>query len=162
MGRIISTETKPLALVDSNILIYALNIDYSDQKCHEKCLELLEKGLKRQLNYTLALNPIVTVEVFAALRKILGCNVAESRISNLLQSRRLGYISISREACQIGVKWAKEHNIPVNDALIAASAAESAPTIYTTDEHFKKLQTHKLTIINPATANPLSDESVKT
>jgi len=152
VGRIISAETKPLALVDSNIIIYALNMDYSDQKCHEKSLALLEKGLKGQLNCTLALNPIITVEVFAALRKILGCSIAESRISNLLQSRRLGYVSISREACQIGLKWATKHNVPVNDAIIAASAAESAPTIYTNDEHFKKLETHRLTIINPTTA----------
>jgi predicted nucleic acid-binding protein len=149
VGRITIPETKPLAIVDSNIIIFALNTDYADQKCHEKCLLLLDRGLKGQLDYMLTLNPIVVVEVFSAIRKILSCAEAESRVSGLLQSRRLGYISISKEACKIGLQWAREYNIPVNDALIAACAAESAPTIYTTDEHFQKLETHNLTIINP-------------
>ena len=104
MGRITNLETKPLALVDSNIIVYALNMDYADQECHKKCLSLLERGLKGQLTYTPALNPIIVVEVFTVLRKLLGSNEAELRIKGLLQSRRLGYISISREACQIGVQ----------------------------------------------------------
>jgi predicted nucleic acid-binding protein len=152
VGRITNPETKPLAIVDSNILIYALNTDYADQKCHEKCLSLLDRGLKGQLPHTLALNPIIVAEVFTAIKKLLGCNEAESRMSGLLQSKRLGYVSISKEACQIGVQWAKEQNVPVNDALIAACAEEQAPTIYTNDEeHYKKLQTHNITIINPTT-----------
>lgn len=110
------------------------------------------KRSKRATDLTPALNPIIVVEVFTVLRKLLGSNEAESRIKGLLQSRRLGYISISREACQIGVQWAKEYNITVNDALIAASAKEHAPTIYTIDEHFKKLETHNITIINPTVA----------
>jgi predicted nucleic acid-binding protein len=149
VGRITNPETKPLAIVDSNILIYALNMDYATQECHEKCLSFLDRGLKGQLPHTLALNPIIVAEVFTVIRKLLGCNEAETRINGLLQSKRLGYISISKEASQTGIQWAKKHNIPVNDALIAASAKEQAPTIYTTDEHFKELQTHKITIINP-------------
>ena len=153
MGRITNPETKPLALVDSNILIYALNMDYADRECHEKCLCLLDRGLKGQLPHTLALNPIIVAEIFTVIKKLLDCNEAESRVNGLLQSKRLGYVSISREASQTGVQWAKKHNIPVNDALIAASAAESAPTIYTNDEeHYKKLQTHNITIINPTVA----------
>ncbi len=151
MGRIINPETKPLALVDSNILIYALNTDYADRECHEKCLSLLDRGLKGQLLHTLALNPIIVAEVFTGIKKLLGCDEAKSRVNGLLQSKRLGYVSISKEASQRGVQWAKKHNIPVNDALIAASAAEHAPTIYTTDQHFKKLKTKNLTIINPTT-----------
>ena len=152
MGRITNPETKPMAIVDSNILIYALNTGYADPESHEKCLSLLDRGLKGQLPHTLALNPIIVAEVFTVIRKLLGCDEAESRVNGLLQSKRLGYVSISREACKNAVQWAKEHNVPVNDALIAACAAESAPTIYTNDEeHFKKLQTHKIAIINPVT-----------
>lgn len=150
MGRITNPETKPLALVDSNILIYALNTDYADRECHEKCLSLLDRGLKGQLPHTLALNPIVVAEVFTVIKKLLGCSEAESRLNGLLQSKRLGYVSISKGASQTGVQWAKKHNIPVNDALIAASAAEQAPTIYTADEeHFRKFEKYHVTIINP-------------
>jgi predicted nucleic acid-binding protein len=152
VGRITNPENKPLAIVDSNILIYALNMDYADQECHEKCLSLLDRGLKGQLPHTLALNPILVAEVFAVIKKLLGSNEAESRVNGLLQSKRLGYVSISREASQTAVQLAKKHNIPVNDALIAACAQEHAPTIYTADEeHFRKLETHRLTIINPTT-----------
>jgi predicted nucleic acid-binding protein len=151
VGRITNPEIKPLALVDSNILIYALNTDYANRECHKKCLSLLDRGLKGQLPHTLALNPIIVAEVFNIIRKLLGCNEAESLVNGLLQSKRLGYVSISREASQAGVQWAKKHNIPVNDALIAASAAKQAPTIYTTDEHFKKITTQNITIVNPMT-----------
>ncbi|XHH08605.1 MAG: type II toxin-antitoxin system VapC family toxin [Candidatus Bathyarchaeia archaeon] len=143
------SEKKPLAIVDSNIILYALNTDYADQDCHNKCLSLLEKALKGQLDNTPALNPIVIAEVFTVLKKLISLNEAESRITGLLQSRRIEYISISKEACQTGVRWAKEYNIPINDALIAACAAEQAPTIYTADEHFKKIKTKKIIFVNP-------------
>lgn len=123
--------------------------DYPDKARHEKCLNLLERGLKGELKYVLAVNPIIVAEVFTVLRKLLSCSEAESRISTLLSSRRLGYLSVTRKACQNAVQWAKEHNIPVNDALIAAST-ESAQILYTADEaHFRKLESHNFTIINP-------------
>ena len=150
MARISSAESKPLALLDSNILIYAMLKDYPNKDWHEKCLSLLERGLKGELNYILAVNPIIVAEVFTVLRKLLSCGEAESRISNLLSSRRLGYLSVTREACQNAVQWAKEANIPVNDALIAASITENTQVIYTANEgHFKKLEGYNFTIINP-------------
>jgi predicted nucleic acid-binding protein len=152
VGRINNPESKLVAIVDSNILVYALIKNYPDKERHERCLTLLNKGLKGQLNYFLAVNPIIIAEVFTVLRKILSCNEAEARISTLLNSRHIIYLSISKEACQTAVEWTKEYNIPVNDALIAASAKEHAPTIYTTDEHFKKLEAYNITIINPTVA----------
>lgn len=150
MARIKKAETKPLALVDSNILVYAMLKDYPDKARHEKCLSLLEKGLKGELSCILAVNPIIVVEVFTVLRKMLSCSEAQSRISSLLDSRRIGYLSVRREACQTAVQWAKQANIPVNDALIAASMTDNAQLIYTADEeHFRKLEEYNVTIINP-------------
>ncbi len=145
-----SAESKPLALIDSNILIYAMLKDYPDKPRHEKSLSLLERGLKGELKYILAVNPIIVAEVFTVLRKLLSCSEAESRISTLLSSRRLGYLPVTKEACQNAVQWAKEANIPVNDALIAASITENTQAIYTADDgHFKKLERCNFTIINP-------------
>jgi predicted nucleic acid-binding protein len=150
LARIKKAETKPLALVDSNILVYAMLKDYPDKARHEKCLSLLEKGLKGELSCILAVNPIIVVEVFTVLRKMLSCSEAQSRISSLLDSRRIGYLSVRREACQTAVQWAKQANIPVNDALIAASMTDNAQLIYTADEeHFRKLEEYNVTIINP-------------
>jgi predicted nucleic acid-binding protein len=152
VARINTSESKLLALVDSNILVYGLIKDYPDKERHEKCLTLLERGLRGQLDYCLAVNSTIIAEVFTILKNMLDTNAAEARMSTLLNSKHIAYLSVSKEACQNAVEWATKHNIPVNDALIAASAAEQAPTIYTNDEeHFKKLQTHNLTIINPTT-----------
>lgn len=153
MARISNVESKPLALVDSNVIVYAMIKDYPDKMRHEKCLDLLERGLKGELNYILTVNPIIIVEVFSALRSLLSCNEAALRTSSLLRSRRLGFLSISKEACQNSVQWAKEKNIPVNDAVIAASVVEYAQLMYTVDEeHFKKLEGYNLKILNPTTS----------
>ena len=147
----INTGSKPLAILDSNVLVYAIIEDYPDTNRHKKCLALLERGLKGDLNHILTVNPIVIIEVFSVLKKLLGSDEAEYRISALLRSRRLGFLSISREACQNSVQWAKEKNIPINDALIAASMLQHADLIYTVDEeHFKKLEEY-ITILNPTT-----------
>lgn len=153
MARINNAESKPLAIVDSNIIVYAMLNDYPDKTRHEKCLNLLENGLKGELNYILAVNPIIIVEVFTVLRKLLSCSEAESRMSTLLSSRRLGYLSITKEACQKAIQWAKKTNVPVNDALIAACMTENTKLIYTADEeHFRKLEDYNVSMINPTTA----------
>ncbi|HYA77695.1 MAG TPA: hypothetical protein VEF91_03170, partial [Verrucomicrobiae bacterium] len=67
-----SDASKPLALVDSNVLIYALITGYPTIELHEKCLALLEKGLKGELDFILALNPIIVSEAFSVIRKMVG------------------------------------------------------------------------------------------
>ena len=152
MARISIVESKPLAIVDSNVIVYAMIKDYPDKMRHEKCLALLDRGLRGDLNYILTVNPIIVVEVFSVLKKLLNLAEAEFRVSALLRSRRLGFLSISKENCQNSVQWAKEKNIPVNDALIAASMIEHAQLVYTMDEeHFKKLEEYNVKIFNPTT-----------
>ena len=152
MARISIVESKPLAIVDSNVIVYAMIKDYPDKMQHEKCLALLERGLRGESKYILTVNPIIIVEVFSVLKKLLNRNEAEFRVSALLRSRRLGFLSISKEACQNSVQWAKEKNIPVSDAVIAASMIGHAQLIYTVDEeHFKKLEGYNVKILNPIT-----------
>jgi len=150
VARIVNAESKPLSLVDSNIIVYAMMTEHSDKRCHEKCLALLEKGLKGELNYLLAVNPIILVEVFSVLRKLEGCDKAEFKITSFLRSKRLSFSPISKETCQKAVQWAKEKNIPVNDAVIGANMTENADLIYTVDEeHFKKLEEYGVKFCNP-------------
>jgi predicted nucleic acid-binding protein len=152
LARISTVESKPLAIVDSNVMVYAMIKDYPDKIQHEKCLALLDRGLRGELNYILTVNPIIIVEIFSVLKKLLNCNEAEYKVSALLRSRRLGFLSISKEDCQNSVQWAKEKNIPVNDAIIAANMIEHAQLIYTIDEeHFKKLEGYNVKIQNPTT-----------
>jgi len=154
LARVTGAESKPLAILDSNIIVYAMVEGYPNKLHHNRCLMLLEKGLKGELNYILTLNPIIIVEVFSALKKLLTIAEAEFRVSSLLRSRRLMFLSISKEACQNSVRWAKEKNIPVNDALTGANMVESASLVYTVDEdHFKKLEEHGVKILNPIKAS---------
>jgi predicted nucleic acid-binding protein len=149
VGRINKPESKPIAIVDSNVIVYAMVKDYSDNQLHQKCLAFLEKGLKGELDYVLALDPIITVEVFSVLRKTLDCDAAEFRVNTFLRSSRIAFLPTSREACQNAVKWAKKKNVPVNDAMIGANAAEYAAPIYTLDEHFNKLEEYGVKTIKP-------------
>jgi predicted nucleic acid-binding protein len=142
-------DSKPLAIVDSNILVYAMLKDYPDREKHQKCLSLLNRGLKGELDHILAINPIIIVEVFTVLRKLLSDVEAETRINTLLSSRRIGYLSITKQACLTAVQWAKKANIPVNDALIAASMTDNSKLIFTADEHFKKLEELNIVMCNP-------------
>jgi predicted nucleic acid-binding protein len=123
---------------------------YPTKLDHEKCLSFLEKGLKGELNYILSMNPIIVVEVFSALRKLLSSNEAENRVGSLLRLRRLGFLSISKENCLNSVRWAKEKNVPINDALIGANSIEHAGIVYTLDEeHFKKLEEYGVKMTSP-------------
>jgi len=143
-------EAKPLAILDSNVIVYSMITDYPNKLYHRRCHILLEKGLKGELDYILSLNPIVVVEVFSALRRLLNWSEAEFRTGSLLRSKRIAFLSISREASQNSVRWAKEKNVPVNDTIIGANMVEQANLIYTIDEeHFKKLEEYGVKIFNP-------------
>ena len=123
--------------------------DYSDNRLHHKCLEFIEKGLTGKLDYTLALDAIIIAETYSVLRKTLDCDDAEFRVNTLLRSDRISFLSTSKEACQNAVRGAKEKNVPVNDAMIAADAVEFAAPIYTIDKHFNKLEEYGVKPINP-------------
>jgi len=124
--------------------------NYPNRLYHRRCRILLEKGLKGELDYILSLNSIVIVEVFSALRRLLNWSEAEFRTDSLLRSKRIAFLSISREAAQNSVRWAKEKRVPVNDAMIGANMVEQANRIYTIDEdHFRKLEEYGVKILNP-------------
>ena len=106
--------------------------------------------MKGELDYVLAINTVIVVEVFSALTKMLSCSEAESRLSLLLKSRRIEFLSISKEECESAIRWANEKNIPVNDALIGANAAKYAKVVYTVDEdHFSRLKEFGVKLTNP-------------
>nr|MDO8134074.1 PIN domain-containing protein [Candidatus Njordarchaeum guaymaensis] len=150
MGGVAWAEAKPLAILDSNVVVYSMVMDYPSKTYHTKCLNLLERGLKGELDYIVSLNPVVVVEAFSALVRLLDRHQAEFRIGSLLRSKRIAYLSISREASQNSIQWAKEKVVPVNDAMVGANMVEMAGLVYTVDEdHFKKLEEYGVKFVNP-------------
>lgn len=136
--------------VDSNIAVYALVKDYPTRKIHEKCLRLLERALRGDIKMVLCLNPIMIVETFSALVKLLGILEAEYRVSSLLDSKRLVFLSVSRSSSENAVRWAKESEVPNNDAMMAGVAVEHSAMIYTADEkHFRRLRKYGAAFRNP-------------
>ncbi|MEM2982839.1 MAG: hypothetical protein QXH17_06710, partial [Candidatus Bathyarchaeia archaeon] len=79
MAGVSRVEIKPLAILDSNVIVYSMITDYPNKLYHKKCRILLEKGLKGELDHILSLNSIVIVEVFSALRRLLNWSEAEFR-----------------------------------------------------------------------------------
>ena len=139
-----------LALLDSNVAVYALVKDYPTKHIHKKCLKLLERGLKGEINLILCLTPIMIVETFSALVKLLGFIEAEYRVSSLLSSKRLAFLTVSRSSSESAVHWANESEVPVNDAMMASVAVEHSAIVYTADEnHFRRLKKYGLTFKNP-------------
>ena len=139
-----------LGLLDSNIAVYALVKDYPTKIIHKKCLKLIERALRGEINRVLCLNPITVVETFSALAKLLDLVEAEYRASSLLRSERLGFLTISRSASESAVTWAKESEVPVNDAMIGSLAVEHSAIVYTADErHFNKLKKFGVKFQNP-------------
>jgi len=150
LGGVAWAEAKPLAILDSNVVVYSMVMDYPSKTYHTKCLNLLERGLKGELDYIVSLNPVVVVEAFSALVRLLDRHQAEFRIGSLLRSKRIAYLSISREASQNSIQWAKEKVVPVNDAMVGANMVEMAGLVYTVDEdHFKKLEEYGVKFVNP-------------
>ena len=150
MAGVARAEAKPLAILDSNVIVYSMVMDYPNKMYHNKCRNLLEMGLKGELDYILSLNPIVVVEAFSALTRLLDRSQAEFRIGSLLRSKRIAFLSISREVSQNSVRWAKEKAVPVNDAMIGANMIEAAGLVYTIDEkHFKKLEEYGVKFVSP-------------
>lgn len=137
------------AVLDSMVAVYALVEDYPTKKIHSICLRLLERGLKGEIA-TLCLNPIMIVETFSALTRLLGLEEAKYRVSSLLRSSRLVYLTISRSASEKAVSWAGESGVPVNDAMIASLAMEHSSIVYTVDEkHFGRLKKYGVIFRNP-------------
>jgi len=146
----VSGGSKPLAILDSNVIVYSMVSDYPNKTYHDKCFNLVEAGLRGDLEYILSLNPIVVVEAFSALVRLLDWSQAEFRVSSLLHSKRIVFLSISKEASQLSVQWAKGKEVPINDAMIGANMIEMAALVYTVDEkHFKRLEEYGVKFINP-------------
>jgi predicted nucleic acid-binding protein len=146
----VTEEPKPLAILDSNVIVYSMVTDYPNKTYHRKCLNLVEAGLRGDLEFILSVNPIVVVEAFSALVRLLDLSEAWFRVSSLLHSRRIAFLSISKEASELSVLWAKERGVPINDAMIGANIIEMAAMIYTVDEkHFKRLEEYGVKFINP-------------
>ena len=143
-------ESKPLAILDSNVIVYSMVMDYPNKTYHDKCFNLVETGLKGELDYILSINPIVVVEAFSALVRLLNWSQAEFRVSSFLHSKRIVFLSISKEVSEISVQWAKEKEVPINDAMIGANMIEMAALVYTVDEkHFKRLKEYGVKFVNP-------------
>lgn len=141
---------KHLALLDSNVAVYALVKDFPSKKIHRKCLEFLEKALKGKIDLVLCLNPVMIIETYSTLAKLLGLSEAEYRVSSLLRSNRLAYVTASRSSCEKAVNWAKEALVPVNDAMLGSIAVEHSASVCTADEeHFRRLKRYGVTFRNP-------------
>jgi len=100
-------KAKPLAVLDSNVIFHSVVTDHPNRAYHEKCRVLLERGLGCELDHILSLNPVVVVEVFSALRRLLNLDEAEFRTDSLASAFETHRFSASLEGgfaefCSLG------------------------------------------------------------
>jgi len=106
----------------------------------EETKQKITKLVQRELGERLLVPSIVLAEYVKVASKKVGVEAAITHIHEL-ESRGIIVTNINREiALEAGRLLAKYPNVPIADALLAASATVySADHVVTNDPHFKKL-----------------------
>ena len=144
------TEWSTYSLVDTNILVYA--VDPSDGFKHEIANELFESALEK--NSKLAVTTQILAE-FANVYIKLGKNdpeislkEAEMVISTILDIEDLPKLAVMPQIVIRAMKLQQQFGVGFFDALIAVTMKEHGiTTIYTEDKEFEKIEGIKA--VNP-------------
>ncbi len=144
------TEWSKYSLVDTNVLIYA--IDSSEELKHELANELFQSAFSEEPH--LAVSTQILSEVYnVCLRlskqaKDVNVHDAEHFVATLVELNMFPKLMITAATVLGAIKLQREFSVGFYDALIAATMKEHGiSTIYTEDSGFEKIEGIKA--INP-------------
>ncbi|MEK6854564.1 MAG: PIN domain-containing protein [Nanoarchaeota archaeon] len=144
------TEWSTYSLVDTNVLVYA--VDPSDGFKHEIANELFESALEK--NGKFAVSTQILAEFANVCIKLAkndpGISLKESEIiiSTIIEIRDLPKLVVMPETVIHAMKLNQQFGVGLFDALIAATMKEHGiTTIYTEDKEFEKIEGIKA--VNP-------------
>jgi predicted nucleic acid-binding protein len=123
--------------LDTNILCYALDKSYPENKIVKDLLTALSS------ENMVALNPTVLHEAYHTLVYYLEWTPEEAakRLSMMLRHPFVEYYNQTQKTSLIALNLAVKHGLDGRDALIIANyIANKTPTIYTHDKTLLKLQ----------------------
>lgn len=136
---------KSLALVDSNILIYAFAEDSSK---HEAALRLLRQCFSGNIALAISLQNIGEFCNIALWKYKLDQAVARRVVQQLLYCSSFVKISYTAGEFERALELSGRHNMEFWDAMLVATMKENAiDTIYTEDAGFGKVPGIK--VVNP-------------
>ncbi len=104
-------------MVDSNVWIFLNMVNYPEHV-------LAKEAIAKRREEGLATNIIIISEVYHKLSMLLGAKEAELRVSKMLESEFLTYVPIEEAIAKTAVSLGASHMMRINDALIAAQAAD--------------------------------------
>ena len=144
-----SDETKPIFLIDTNILVYSY--DTTDEKKHQKAKELLEQCWQRKKTYAISAQNLA--EFFVVITKKvpspLSVEDAEKIIKDIISFTHWKVLHYDQETILQSITLYKKSKKHYWDAVIAATMIEAKiPHIYTENtSDFTNFE--KIIAINP-------------
>ncbi len=144
------TEWSTYSLVDTNILVYAL--DDSDEFKHEVANDLFESLIAGDEKLAVSTQILSeTLNVFAMAKMAQSSFNFEdvySIISDIVHLSKIPKLLVTSETVLGAAKLHTQFNVRFYDALIAATMKENGiTTIYTEDKDFEKIS--GIIVINP-------------
>ncbi len=132
-------------LVDTNILIYAYELEDSTRK--EKSLELLQKCFKKEIVLAIS-NQNLAEFSFVALKKLkLPCETVKRIIKDISNFDGFKKINYKRKTILSAIEILDEYNMTFWDSLLSATMIESEIfNIYT--ENSKDFKDPKINVVN--------------
>jgi predicted nucleic acid-binding protein len=90
---------------------------------------------------SLAIVSVVTIsELYEQMGRLIGTEAVAVRIASM-KARKILFIEVDEEiASEAGKIKLSNAEIPLADAIVAATAKQYAPNIYSDDEHFTKIK----------------------
>ena len=139
-------------MIDTNILIFANLNDYPEFTLAQQFFrEQIENGSH------FFVNPIIISEFHYKLTKMIGPEIAEERVRNILDSHYFTYVSLEKETIQKAISMSTQIQIRTNDAFIAQHVLDLPECSIATDNvrDFKKVR--EISII-PLRTNKKTEE----
>ena len=140
------TETeKSLALVDSNILVYAFA---EDSPKHKTALKLLKQCFSGNITLAISLQNIGEFCNIALWKYKLDLHLVKQIVKQIVYCSSLRKISYTTNEFEIALELAGKQNMEFWDTMLAATMIENdVKTIYTEDAAFGKIEGIK--VVNP-------------
>jgi len=123
-------------MIDTNILIFSNLNDYPEFPLAQSFFrEHIAKGSH------FFINPIIISEFHYKLSKMIGPEIAEERVKNVLDSHYFTYVSLEKDTIQKAISLSTHMQIKTNDALIAQHVLDLEDCSIATDNvrDFKKV-----------------------
>ncbi len=144
-----SDQTRPVFLVDTNILVYAY--DATDKKKHQKAKELLEQCWERKKKYVISVQNLAEFLVVIT-KKVpfpLSIEDAEKIINDIIHFTHWKVLHYNQETLLKGIALYKKSKKHLWDAMLAATMLEAEINHIYTENTADFANFENIIVVNP-------------